>query len=125
MSKQDIKDETKSSDGDPEVKARIKRAMRAEVSMRRMMEEVPKADVVITNPTHFAVALSSTRRATWRPRRSSRRARTRSPSRSASSRGEQGPIMEDPPLARALFRSVRSATRSPERFYEAVATVLA
>jgi flagellar biosynthetic protein FlhB len=61
MSKQDIKDETKSSDGDPEIKARIRRAMR-EISSRRMMEEVPKADVVITNPTHFAVALRYTRK---------------------------------------------------------------
>ena len=56
MSKQDIKDEHKNSDGDPIIKSRIRQRQR-EMAMRRMMQEVPTADVVITNPTHFAIAL--------------------------------------------------------------------
>ena len=56
MSKQDIKDEYKNSEGDPLIKSKIKQRQR-EMAMRRMMQEVPNADVVITNPTHFAIAL--------------------------------------------------------------------
>ena len=56
MSKQDIKDEYKNSEGDPLIKSNIKQRQR-EMAMRRMMQEVPNADVVITNPTHFAIAL--------------------------------------------------------------------
>ena len=54
MSKQDIKDEYKNSEGDPLIKSKIKQRQR-EMAMRRMMEEVPKADVIITNPTHYAI----------------------------------------------------------------------
>ena len=56
MSKQDIKDEYKKSEGDPLIKGKI-RAKQRQMAMQRMMQEVPKADVIITNPTHFAVAL--------------------------------------------------------------------
>ena len=56
MSKQDIKDEYKNSEGDPIIKSKIKQSQR-EMAMRRMMQEIPNADVVITNPTHFAIAL--------------------------------------------------------------------
>ena len=56
MSKQDIKDEHKNSEGDPMIKSRIKQRQR-EMAMRRMMQEVPDADVVITNPTHYAIAI--------------------------------------------------------------------
>ena len=56
MSKQDIKDEHKNSEGDPLIKSKIKQRQR-EMAMRRMMQEVPNADVVITNPTHYAIAL--------------------------------------------------------------------
>ena len=56
MTKQEIKDEFKDSEGDPQVKGQIRRKMQ-EISRRRMMQQLPEADVVITNPTHFAVAL--------------------------------------------------------------------
>ncbi len=124
MSKQEIKDESKSVEGDPELKARIKRAQR-EVATRRMMDEVPNADVVITNPTHFAVALRYDK------------AKMNAPTVVAKGVDEIAfkirdiaqendvPIMEDPPLARALFRSCDIDQQIPPDFYQAVATVLA
>ena len=124
MSKQEIKDETKSEQGDPELKARIKRAQR-EIATRRMMEKVPSADVVITNPTHFAVALRYDK------------AKMNAPTVVAKGVDEIAfkireiaeendvPIMEDPPLARALFRSCDIDQQIPPDFYQAVATVLA
>lgn len=124
MSKQEIKDESKSEEGDPELKARIKRAQR-EIATRRMMEQVPKADVIITNPTHFAVALRYDR------------ARMNAPTVVAKgvdeiafrireiARDNDVPIMEDPPLARALFRTCDLDRQIPPEFYQAVATVLA
>ncbi|PIE22951.1 MAG: flagellar biosynthesis protein FlhB [Planctomycetota bacterium] len=124
MSKQDIKDEAKSTDGDPEIKARIKRAMR-EVSRRRMMEEVPKADVVITNPTHFAVALKYEKSDMAAPSVVAKGADEVAFKIRELAKENKVPIMEDPPLARALFSSVRLGDEIPRRFYEAVAAVLA
>ncbi len=124
MSKQEIKDEQKSTEGDPEIKARIKRAQR-EIARRRMMEEVPKADVVITNPTHFAVALKYERTEMSAPTvvaKGSDRTALRIREIAA---GAGVPIWEEPPLARALFRGVGLGEEIPPRFYKAVATVLA
>ncbi len=124
MTKQEVKDEQKSTEGDPEIKARIKRAQR-EIARRRMMEEVPKADVVITNPTHFAVALKYERFSMSAPtvvaKGTDRLAlRIREIAAAAGV-----PIWEDPPLARALHRGVRLGEEIPPRFYKAVAAVLA
>ncbi len=124
MSKKDIKDEQKNTDGDPEVKGRIRRAMR-EVSMRRMMEEVPKADVIITNPTHFAVALKYDRINSTAPTVVAKGVDEVALKIREIATDNDVPIMEDPPLARAIFRGVRLGEEIPRRFYEAVATVLA
>jgi len=123
MTKQEVEDERKRSEGDPTMKMRQRRA-RNELMRQRMMETVPKADVIVTNPTHFSVAL--------------RYDRTRDAAPTVVAKGvdemalrireiarENGvPLMEDPPLARALFRAVKVGQTIPERFYQAVATVL-
>ena len=123
MSKQEVEDERRRSEGDPTMKMRQRRA-RNDLLRQRMMAAVPKADVVITNPTHFSVAL--------------RYDRLRDPAPTVVAKGvddvaqrireiarENGvPLMEDPPLARALFRAVKIGQSVPERFYQAVATVL-
>ncbi len=124
MSKQDIKDEQKSTEGDPEVKARIKRAQR-EIARRRMMEEVPKADVVITNPTHFAVALKYERSKMNAPTVVAKGTDQTAFRIREIAKENRVPIYEDPPLARALFRGVDLGEEIPSRFYQAVATVLA
>jgi flagellar biosynthetic protein FlhB len=99
MTRQEIEDERKRSEGDPAIKMRQRRA-RNELLKHRMMAEVPKADVIVTNPTHFSVALRYDRKR------------------------DVAPLMEDPPLARALFRAVKVGQTIPDRFYQAVATVL-
>ena len=124
MSKQDVKDEARQSDVAPEIKAAIKRRAR-ELGRQRMLGDVPTADVVVTNPTHYAVALrygqgrvgAAGRRQGRRPDRAAHpRARGRA-RRSRSSRTRRSP-------ARCTARS-RSARRSPAEFFGAVAEVLA
>ncbi|HXS28019.1 MAG TPA: flagellar biosynthesis protein FlhB [Steroidobacteraceae bacterium] len=123
MTRQEIRDEFKESEGSPEVKGRIRR-MQQEVARRRMMQEVPKADVVVVNPTHFAVALRYDER------------RMRAPAVVAKGTNEVAarirevaaehrvPIFEAPPLARALHRAVPIGGEVPASLYVAVAQVL-
>lgn len=134
MSKQEVKDEHKNIDGDPQVKARIRRVQR-EMAMSRMMDEVPKATVVVTNPTHYAVALRYERG----PGAGSglgKRAATSAPivvakgvdelaQRIKSVATDAGVLLyEDVPLARALHARVEVGELIPEELYEAVAAVL-
>jgi flagellar biosynthetic protein FlhB len=124
MTKSEIKDEARQTQGDPLVRARM-RSLALERARRRMMADVAKADVVVTNPDHYAVALSYVR------------GEMRAPKVLAKGRGwialrvrevarEAGvPIVENPPLARALYRSVRIGQAVPEKLYQAVAQVLA
>jgi flagellar biosynthetic protein FlhB len=124
MSRQEIKEETKSTEGDPLVKSRIKSVQR-EMARRRMMDDVPTADVVITNPTHLAVALKYDREKAAAPYvvakgRDLIAARIREIAR------ENGvPIVEDKPLARSLYKSVEIGQEIPVDLYKAVAGVLA
>ena len=124
MSKQEVKDENKQTEGDPEVKARIKRVQR-ELAQRRMMEEVPKADVVVTNPTHFAVALKYERSKMNAPTVVAKGSDRIALRIREIAKEQRVPIVEDPPLARALWRGVRLGDEIPARFYQAVASVLA
>jgi flagellar biosynthesis protein FlhB len=124
MSLKDIKDEMKESEGQPEVKARL-RQRRRELAMNRMMTAIEKADVVITNPTHFAVALSYTPGTSEAPRVVARgidltAARIRE-------RAEQHkvPLFESPELARALYFSTKLDDVIPEALYHTVAEVIA
>lgn len=124
MTKEEVRQEAKELEGDPQVKARI-RSQQREMARRRMMAEVPKADVVVTNPTHFAVALKY------------EAARMSAPRVVAKGRGllaqrireiaaESGvPTLEAPPLARALYRHADLGEQVPAALYTAVAEVMA
>jgi len=124
MTRQEVRDEFKDTEGRPEVKARI-RALQQQVATRRMMEEVPTADVVITNPTHYAVALRYEDGRMRAPRVVARgkdliAARIRE---IAELHGV--PLFSAPPLARALYGSTRLGQEIPAALYTAVAQVLA
>lgn len=124
MTREEIRQEVKESEGDPHIKARI-RAMQREVARRRMMSEIPAADVVVTNPTHYAVALKYSEGAMRAPRVVAKGADLLA----ARIREEAGrhhvPILEAPPLARALYRHTELEQEIPVALYTAVAEVLA
>ncbi|GAB4146055.1 MAG: flagellar biosynthesis protein FlhB [Planctomycetota bacterium] len=123
MTKQEVEDERKRSEGDPLVKSRM-RGARMELLKHRMMEAVPKADVVIANPTHFAVAISYDRRKNAAPEVVAKGMDAMALRIRELAEQNDVPVMEDPPLARALYRAVRVGQEIPARFYQAVATVL-
>ena len=124
MTKQEVKDEYKNAEGDPQIKGKIKQRMR-EASQRRMMQNVPQADVVITNPTHIAVAIRYNREEDEAPRVVAKgegyvalRIREIAQDNSIS-------IVENKPLARSLYSSVDIDQEIPPELYQAVATILA
>lgn len=124
MSKEDVRQEHKESDGDPHIKARIRQQQRA-MARRRMMTQVPLADVVVTNPTHYAVALRYEEGAGSAPRviaKGSGLVAARIREIAADSRV---PTLEAPPLARALHQHVELGQEIPVALYTAVAEVLA
>ncbi len=123
MTKQEVKDEQKNAEGDPLIKGRIRQAQKRMARMR-MMQEVPKADVVITNPTHAAVALRYDQEVMAAPRVVAK-GWNETALRIREIAGENGvPIYEDPPLARGLCRAVDVGDEVPVKFYQAVAAVL-
>ncbi len=123
MTKQEIDDERKRSEGDPAVKARLRSAA-LEIMRQRMMESIPKADVIITNPTHFSVALRYDRVKEPAPRVVAKGVDDVALKIRAIAEENDVPLMEDPPLARALYRAVKVDQEIPEKFYKAVAAVL-
>ncbi|MDQ6957881.1 MAG: flagellar biosynthesis protein FlhB [Mariprofundaceae bacterium] len=124
MSKKELKDENKDTEGDPQLKAKI-RQIQQEQARNRMMTDVPKADVIITNPTHIAIALA------YKP------GIPRAPKLLAKGKGKTAekireiarenriPIRENKPLARSLYKGVKIGNEIPEELYEAVAIILA
>ena len=123
MTRQEVRDENKETDGNPEVKSRI-RAMQMDVANRNMMEQVPEADVVVTNPTHFAVALKYDPNKMGAPRVVAKGADLIA-ARIREIAGEHSvPLLSAPPLARALFRTTELNDEIPARLYAAVAQVL-
>jgi len=124
MTKQEIKDEYKQTEGDPQIKGRI-RSMQQQRAKRRMMQSVPTADVVIRNPTHFAVAIKYDQSKSSSPRVIAKGADSLALRIVAVAEENDVYIMENKPLARALFESVDIDREIPERFYRAVAEVLA
>ena len=124
MSKQDIKDEHKNIEGDPLIKSRLREKQR-QIAMSRMMEEVPKADVVITNPTHFAVAIKYDESIASAPVVLAKG--TDDIALKIKEIAEEHHIMtvENKPLARALYETVEINEVIPEQFYQAVAEILA
>jgi flagellar biosynthetic protein FlhB len=124
MSKQEIKDEHRQMEGDPLVKARIRR-LQQDAARRRMFAELPKADVVITNPTHLAVAVRYDGEGMDAPVVLAKGARLMA-ARIKAIAAEHGiPVMENKPLARALYKSVPVGGQVPGAFFGAIAEVLA
>jgi len=123
MTKQEVKDEGKDVEGDPQVKARIK-SLQFETARQRMMADVPTADVVITNPTHFAVALKY-EAGTAAPIVIAKGRDHVAQTIKKIARNARVPIIENKPLARSLHRQVEIGMAVPESLYQAVAEVLA
>ncbi|MFF2752581.1 flagellar biosynthesis protein FlhB [Psychrobacillus sp. NPDC058041] len=124
MSKQDIKDEHKNSDGDPIIKSRIRQRQR-EMAMRRMMQEIPTADVVITNPTHFAIALKYDDESMDAPTVVAKGADFVAQKIKLIAKENDVIMVENRPLARAMYDQVEIGQRIPDEFFKAVAEVLA
>ena len=124
MTREEVRQEHKEQEGNPEIKGRI-RAQQREMARRRMMADVPKADVVVTNPTHYAVALKYSEGRDAAPVVLAKGADDVA-AKIREIAGEYGiPMLEAPPLARALYRHVEPGDAIPERLYTAVAQVLA
>jgi flagellar biosynthetic protein FlhB len=123
MSKQDIRDEMKDTDGNPHVKARI-RSIRVMRARRRMMQKVPTATVVVTNPTHYAVALAYDRAINPAPRLVAKGADTVAARIREIAEANGVPIVANPPLARALYR-LDLDIEIPAEHYKAVAEIIA
>jgi flagellar biosynthetic protein FlhB len=124
MSKQEVKDEYKQSEGDPQVKSRI-RTIQREQARKRMMASVPEADVVITNPTHLAVALAYRLEQMDAPEVVAKGANKIAERIKEIAREHDIPVIEDKPLAQALFKSVEVGQSIPSDLYETVASILA
>ncbi len=124
MTKQEIKDEYKQSEGDPQIKGRIRQKMR-EASQRRMMQDLPKADVVITNPTHYAVAIRYDPEVAEAPTVLAKGADHLAQRIKEIARENKVEIVENKPLARMLYANVEVGEAVPPELYQAVAEVLA
>ena len=123
MSKEDIKQEYKQTEGNPELKGKIKERQRA-MAMRRMMQEIPKADVIVTNPTHFAVALKYDK-SLVAPILLAKGQDFIAERIKETAREHRIAVVENKPLARALYKSVDVGKSIPADLYQAVAEVLA
>lgn len=124
MSKQDIKDEYKTTEGDPLIKGKIKEKQR-QMALRRMMQELPKADVVITNPTHFAVAIKYEAKTMTAPTVIAKGQDYLALKIKEIAKKHRVVTMENKPLARALYSQVEIGQQIPEELFKAVAEVLA
>lgn len=124
MTRQEVREEVKQQEGDPMVRSRI-RALQREMSQRRMMDDVMTADVVVTNPTHVAVALKYDMENMPAPRVVAKGQRLVAQRIKELARDAGVPLVENKPLARALFKVVRIGDEIPEDLFKAVAQVLA
>ena len=123
MTKQELRDEAKESDGNPEVKARMRHAAR-EMANRRMMDAVPTADVIVTNPTHYAVALKYEAGAMSAPKVVAKGVDEMALRIRELGSQNKVALVEAPPLARALYRQCKVDEEIPVKLYAAVAQVL-
>jgi flagellar biosynthetic protein FlhB len=124
MSKQEVKDEHKNMEGSPEVKGRIRR-LQMEMAARRMMADVPQADVVVTNPTHFSVALKYDSEGSGAPKVVAKGVDEVALKIREVARHYDVPIMASPALTRSLYHTTKLGQDIPEGLYVAVAQVLA
>ena len=123
MTRQELRDEAKEAEGNPEVKARVRQVAR-EMSRRRMMDAVPTADVVVMNPTHYAVALKYDAGKMRAPRVVARGVDELALAIRALAERHRVAVVEAPPLARALYRQAKVDQEVPVKLYAAVAQVL-
>jgi flagellar biosynthetic protein FlhB len=123
MTREELKDEAKSNEGNQQIKSARRR--RRATSKAKMLAEVPKADVVVTNPTHIAIALKYDRKSMRAPRVVAKGIRLNAERIREIARQHQVPILENKPLARLLFKHGRVGGEIPAQFYAAVAEVLA
>lgn len=123
MTKQEVKEEYKQMEGDPIVKNRIRQAQR-EAARQRMIEEVPKSDVVITNPTHYAVAIRYDMEIDRAPKVVAKGQRLMALKIKEIAKQSGVKIVEDPPLARTLYNSCEVDEEIPENLYKALAQIL-
>lgn len=124
MTKQEVKDEYKDQEGDPQVKSQVRRRM-MEISRRRMMQQLPEADVVITNPTHFAVALKYEPNSGKAPVVIAKGADYLAMQIKEKAREYKIEIVENKPLARILYHNIDVGMEIPPELYQAVAEILA
>jgi flagellar biosynthetic protein FlhB len=124
MTKQELKDESKNSEGNPQVKAQQRRKHKANTK-RKMLAEVAKADVIVVNPIHIAVALRYDRKTMKAPRIVAKGTRLNAERIKEIAREHQVPIVENIPLARIMFKYGRVGGEIPAQLYTAVAEVLA
>ncbi len=124
MTKQEVKEEAKQTEGDPHVKGRI-RSIQMEMARKRMMTEVPTADVVITNPTHLAIALKYDAMTMGAPMVVAKGAGVFAHRIREIATENDVPVIEDKPLARALYKTTELNETIPENLFQAVAEILA
>jgi len=124
MTKQEVKEEHKQMEGDPLIKSRI-RSLQEEMARKRMMQKVPEADVVITNPTHYAVALKYEDQEMDAPKVIAKGARKIAERIKAIAGEHDIPLIENAPLARSLYDAVEIDEEIPAKFYLAIAEILA
>jgi flagellar biosynthetic protein FlhB len=124
MTKQELKDESKETDGNPEVKGRVRR-LQVELSQSRMMQDIPDADVIITNPSHYAVALKYNQVGTGAPQVVAKGADLIAQQIRIIGEANEVPILSAPPLTRAIYFSTEIGEEIPSGLYIAVAQVLA
>lgn len=124
MSKQEVKDEYKQIEGNPQIKSKIREKQR-QMAIRRMMAEVPKADVIITNPTHFAVAVKYDADEYDAPVVVAKGKDLIAQKIKDTAKENKVPIVENKPLAQTLYKTVEIGDKIPEELYKAVAEVLA
>lgn len=123
MTKQEVKEERKTYEGDPLVKSRLRQRMQ-EMMSRNMVQNVPQADVVVTNPTHYAVALEYNRDTMVAPTVTAKGQDNMARVIRETAEEHEVPVIENKPLARALYSEVEIGDVIPEKFYEAVVAVL-
>lgn len=124
MTKQEVKEEMKQAEGDPQLKARIREVQR-EMSRARMMQEVPKADAIVVNPTHYSVAIRYDRESMIAPQVTAKGVDFMALRMKTIAKENQVPVVEKPVLARELYSEVEVGQTVPDQFYRAVAEILA
>lgn len=124
MSKQEIKEERKSTEGDPLIRSRLKERMR-DLMNQNMLQKVPEADVIVTNPTHFAVGMEWKRESMTAPMVTAKGQDHMAQRIKEIARENDVPIVENKPLARALYAEVEIGDIIPEKYYQVMAVILA